>query len=451
MPASDSAHRPPFGFATIALCLSIIGAAAMLYYHQGIFIPRAVEVTSARGLGNGYSFGNDFYQVWLAARECVLTRCDPYSPEMTRKIQTGLYGRPLDAQIASDLTDRRVFPYPAFTLLLFWPTTALPFSVARAVFVLLLGAVTFATVVLWLRVLAWRPSRDWLIIIFLLTFCSYPVLEGLYAGQLGLVVAFLLAASVLALQRDCLVASGILMALTTMKPQVTLFAVVYLMVWSLTDWRPRGPYCAGFFSTIVLLLGTSLAVWPNWIQSWLHTVLAYRGYTTPVLVNTALASHLGPTASGPATIVILASLFIVAATMVWRNRAADASSPEFRFTLSLLLAITAVTLLPGQAIYDDLILLPGIFLLARGWRTPASNWILRALLATGVAILLWPWTASVVLISLRPFLPHQQFESAAILSLPLRTAAIFPFIVLALLALKSRDPQSANHDGQFCT
>jgi hypothetical protein len=84
----------------------------MIYYHQGLFMPRVVAVRTAAGLGNGYSFGNDFYQVWLTSREWLRSGRDPYNAEMTRKIQTGLYGRPLDPNRPTDPVDRRVFPYP---------------------------------------------------------------------------------------------------------------------------------------------------------------------------------------------------------------------------------------------------------------------------------------------------------------------------------------------------
>jgi len=440
MSDAGSGNRLTSRSAVLALCFALVGSASMLYYHQGVFIPRAREMRAANGLGGGYSFGNDFYQVWLAARECVRGRSDPYSAEMTRDIQTGLFGRPLNPQIASDPVDRRVFPYPAFTLLLFWPAMELPFTVARVLFVVLLGAATFASVLLWLRALAWSPGRVWLVVIFLLTFCSYPVLEGIYAGQLGLLVAFLLAASILALQRGRLLPGGILLALTTIKPQVSALVIFYVIVWSTYDWRRRGRFCIGLFSAGLVLLGASLAVWPGWIESWVRTVLAYRDYTTPVLLNTAIASHLGPAAAGPATTVMTAGLLIVAVVIVWRNRAASAVSVEFWLTMGLLLSITAVALLPGQAVYDDVILLPGIFLIASRWRTLSSTWVLRSLLVMGAATLLWPWFTSFVLILLRPFLTNQQFYSNPTLSLPLRTAAVFPFIVLALLALAGRQP-----------
>jgi hypothetical protein len=410
----------------------------MLYYHLGMFIPRAREMSAARGLGKGYAFGNDFYQVWLTSRQTLRERRDPYSAEMTLEIQKGLFGRPLDPHRSTDPLDRRAFPYPAYTLLLFWPADELPFTTVRLAVVALLAALTLASVFLWLRALAWRPTWRWLAVIVLLVLCSYPVLEGLYAGQLGLLVAFMLATSILAMQRGRFLLAGILMALTTIKPQVTLLATFFFVLWSLWDRGKRGRYCVGFFSTLLLLFATSLAVWPHWIQSWTHALVAYHRYTTPVLVNEVFTSHLPPGVVGPATLILTAGLMIVSVVIAWRNRSAAPDSPEFWMTVSLLLAITAITVLPGQAVYDHVILLPGIFLLARRWREYSSNPILKALLATGAALLLWPWLASLSVILLRRLLTHEQVYSTAILSLPIRTAAALPFVVLGLLALAMR-------------
>src|SRR5690242_10697941 len=59
---------------TLALGLALIGAASMLYYHQRLFMPRVQAARTAQGLGDGYLLGNDFYQVWLAARESLRNR-----------------------------------------------------------------------------------------------------------------------------------------------------------------------------------------------------------------------------------------------------------------------------------------------------------------------------------------------------------------------------------------
>ena len=457
----------------------------MLYYHQALFIPRALAVENAKGLGNGYSFGNDFYQVWLTSRQWTRSHPDLYGPAMTREIQLGLYGRPLDHSRPGDPVDRRVFPYPAFTDLLFWPPSQLSFPVARIAFLCLLAALTIASVPIWLRVLDCRLDWKWLAVVLLLTLSSYPALEALYAGQLGLLVAFLLAAGILAVQKNRFLLAGFLLALTTIKPQITALAITYLLLWSLTAWRrkdndkdeenksksksedgrededsradresddrenenrenkawrQRRRFFLGFFSTLTLLFGASLAVSPNWIQSWMHAVLAYRTYTRPPLVTEVLTAPLGPRWSPPATFVLTAASLIIAIVLAWRNRAAASNSFAFARTLSLLLAITTITILPGQAVYDHLILLLGILLLARHrGRLRDSGPVPRTLLFLGSVVLFWPWIAAFALILLRPLIlwdlfSPARFASTAIFSLPLRAAAPLPFAVLALLA-----------------
>ena len=407
----------------------------MLYYDLGLFIRRSLEVNAAKGLGNGYTFGDDFYPVWLASREWLREKRNPYSAEVTRQIQTGLFGRPLDAHIPTDSTDQRMFAHPAFTVLLFWPAAELPFAVSRVVLFVLLAAMTLGSVLLWMRALSWRIRWNWMAVVLLLMLSSYPALEGLYVGQLGLLVAFLLAASLLALRRDRFLLAGFLMAITTIKPQVTILAVFYFLIWALYDWRVRGRFLVGFFSALALLVGASLAAMPHWIQSWIHTVLAYRHYTRPPLVTEVLTAPLGPRFSGPATLVLTVASILLAITLAWRNRAAAYGSFAFLSTLALLLAITTITILPGQAVYDHVILLPGILLLAR-YRSIllAAGPVPRLLLAIGALILFWPWIAAFILLALRPFIAPTIFDSTILFSLPIRTAASLPFAVLALLA-----------------
>jgi hypothetical protein len=83
-----------------------------------------------------------------------------------------------------------------------------------------------------------------------LTLSSYSALEALFSAQLGLLVAFLLAASVRPLQRNRFLLAGILMAITTIKPQVTALAILYFLLWSLHDWRIRGRFCVDFSSLL---------------------------------------------------------------------------------------------------------------------------------------------------------------------------------------------------------
>ena len=428
--------RPFSRRSVIALALALIGSAAMLNYYLNWFLPRAREVKAARQLV-GYSFGNDLYTVWYGAHAGVRGQLDLYSPETAHEIQMGLYGRSLDPSRPGDPKDLRIFGYPAFTELLFWPFSLFSFEVARLVFLFIQFPLIVVTAVLWMRGLSWRPDRPWTAVVFLLVLTSYPVLEALYSGQVGLFVGFVLAASMVALQRGRLLLAGTLTALGTIKPHVMLLPILYLGLWTLYDWRRRRMFCVGLFSTEALLVGAALMVWPHWIQSWIHAAVQYHGYTPPSLTIQMLTTLAGP-AARPAALLAMVALLLVALVLSWGNRAASPHSAEFWLTLSILLSITVGVLLPGHAVYDHLILLPGLFLLAMTWRRLPENWAMKAMLVTAVGTLVWPWFASILLIPIHSLVARREFYSMSIFTLPLRMAAGLPFIVLALLALAYR-------------
>ncbi len=278
-------------------------------------------------------------------------------------------------------------------------------------------------------------GRSRLGIAFLLTVCSYPELEGLYDGQLGILVGFLLAASLWALQRGRTLLAGLLMALTTIKPQMTLLAILYLIIWSLHDWRLRGRFSMAFLASMLLLLGASLAVWPHWLQSWVRVVVGYRRYTTPPLLSQLLGLGSGPSSNAVPIVIAL----VAALTLGWLGRAAALGSHKFWLTLGFLLALSTITVIAGQLFCDHVILLPGILLLAHREQARHSTRMFRALLAIGAALLLWPWAGALGLVILRPILRSELFYSKAVFILPVRTASTFPFIVVILLALALRE------------
>jgi len=415
----------------LTVLLALLLSAGMTYYHVGLFLPRAMERAAARGLGGGYSFGNDFYPIWLTSHEALLRHRNPYSSEMTREIQTGIFGRPLDGRSAADPPrDYRAFAYPVFVDLLFWPLSLLPFPVVRIGLAAILASLTTLSIPLWLRALRRRASPSLLAILILLTLSSYAVLEGLFAVQPGLVVGFLLAASFAALAQERLFVAGSLLAFTFIKPQMSAVVAVYLLLWSFARWRERRSFVYGFFAWSAALAGLSLAVWPHWIPEWLHVLSGYGGYSPPPLITYSLGPRLGPLL-GP----ILTGLLLGAATiLIWRMRSVPAASPAFALTVSLLLALTSITLLPGQAVYDHVVLLPGIFVILWTWREVVlSSRPFGVVLAAAAVALFWQWMVVPPLLASRYFLSPAQFFSNSIFLLPLRAAASVPLAVSAVL------------------
>jgi hypothetical protein len=402
----------------------------MVYYHLAIFVPAAIKARAAQGFGNGYSFGDDFYPIWLTSREGMLHHRDPDSQEATRQIQIGLFGRAVDLPNGSVPKDYRAFSYPAFVDVLFWPLGALPFSAARIALALILPVVTVFSIRLWLWVLHARVRPVTFTVLALLTVSSYAVLEGLFAEQMGLLVGFLLAASLAALVKGDLFFSGSLLALTLIKPQMMALLAVYLLLWSVYQWRDRWRLVAGFLFVSVLLVASSLSIWPRWIAEWLQVLSGYRRYSTPPLVSYVLGDQIG-SRLGP---LVIAVLLLVAILLAWRMRRVAAASTAFALTISLLLAITTITLLPGHAVYDHVVLLPGIILIAFSWRIfAASSLPFRALLSATAFAVFWQWICAPVVILLWLILTARLSSGAV--TLPIRTAASIPFGVLALLGL----------------
>jgi hypothetical protein len=417
---------------SIIVMLSVLCAAGMVYYHLGLLVPRAREERAAQGFGNGYSFGADFYPIWLTSREGLLHHRDPYSAEMTRQIQIGLFGRAVDAGTAP--ADYRAFAYPAFADVLFWPTAVLPFSAVRIGLAVILSAATALSVVLWLRTFRLRVSPVVLVSLTLLTLSSYVVLEGLFAEQVGLLVGFLLAASLAALVDGRLFLSGSLLALSLIKPQMTAFVVAYLLLWSLAQWRVRWRFVGGLLSVSALLGVSSLLVWPHWIREWLRVVFGYRQYSTPPLVCYLLGNQIGPRLCP----FLISVLLVTAIALAWWMRDASPTSTEFALTICLMAGVTAITLLPGHAVYDHVVLLPGVILIALSGRSfLASSQVFRVVLGVTALALAWQWILAPVVIALRPILSSQSFVSA-VLTLPIRTAGSIPFGVLTLLGLMMR-------------
>ncbi|HEY4052302.1 MAG TPA: hypothetical protein VGL74_01075, partial [Terriglobales bacterium] len=67
------------------------------------------QVAEAVRLGSPRGNLSDLYPVWYGSRELLLHGRNPYSAEVTREIQAGYYGRPLDPSRSADPTNQQAF------------------------------------------------------------------------------------------------------------------------------------------------------------------------------------------------------------------------------------------------------------------------------------------------------------------------------------------------------
>ena len=312
----------------VPLVLAASFACSMLLFVEHFWLP-------PKGLN--YS---DLYARWYPARELLLHGRDPYSDAISAEIQQWCF-------------DESRFAYPLYVAFLLAPTVGLSFSQVQTLFCWLLPLVLIGTILLWLSVLRWRC--DWLLLacIIVLTFGNFAVLESLYLQQPALLVAALLAGCFAALDAGRLRLAGGLLALATIKPQLTFLLVPWLLLWSLSDWRARKNLAVGFGGVMAALLAGSQMLLPRWIPEFVEGLISYHHYTSTVSVLTLL---FGKTGGVVLTIALVAGVALLA----WQTRAAPSGSYKFLFTFSM---VTATTLVVAPTMYPtgQVLLLPVVY------------------------------------------------------------------------------------------
>jgi hypothetical protein len=179
---------------------------------------------------------------------------------VTREIQVGFYGRPLDPSNPHDLPFKESFVYPLYVVFLMAPAASLPFGMAVEVFrwVLLFGLALSAP--LWMYAIGFRSKRVPIISGMVLVVSSFPAVLEFHMQNLAALVIFFLAAAAV---RNWPALSGFLLALATTKPDTSGLMIVWLLLWATARWPSAN--------------ALSRALWERWRhcpsrrRSWVRT------------------------------------------------------------------------------------------------------------------------------------------------------------------------------------
>lgn len=412
----------------LRLLVALLMAASMWLYVELVLIPhqKTQALLQASPRGNL----SDLYPRWLGARELLLHRRDPYRADVTREIQIGYYGRPLDSARPNDPKDQQAFAYPIYVVLLLAPTVTLPFAAVREIFFYLFAVCAAAMVPLWLRTIGWRVSRHAIAIWILLCVSCFPSIQGLKLQQLSLLVATLIAGSVYALARRQFAVAGTLLALATIKPQLVALLALWLGIWVLGNWRERQRVLWSFTATLAVLVIAGEALLPGWISEFRNATQDYYRYTGGG--KSVLDVMLSPV-WGRITAALLIAMLLV---LSWRNRRANQDTSVFQWSLSFTLT-TTLLVIPMFAPYNQLLLLPAIMMTVRSahdlWRKDRLSRLFCSLTALSI---LWQFLAAAALVSALAFLPAATVQKPW--SLPIYPSFAIPILIYAVLLSSMR-------------
>jgi hypothetical protein len=348
---------------------------------------------------------------WVGTREILFHRRSPYRSEVTKEIQTGVYG---DKGVPHANQER--FAYPVYFALLFAPLGLMPFAAARVVGLAGCLAATLLSVRLWMTSLGLaRPST---IVVTAATFAVYPVILGLQLCQPTLLIAGLLAVVVWLAISGRLAWAGTLAGLCTAKPQLAIAVLLPLCIWSVAGWHERKRFLLSLLATVAGLLSGSELIVPGWIGPWLETLRAYSRYagSAPILREMA-----GGRLFLPACALLMSAIIWVGV------RFCDS---DLLFAISF--SIAAFQLIFPFLIYNEVLLLPAALWLLKyaGHIRTRSQWhkLLWSLswiaLSAGVAT-----AAGLSLLNL--LVPGAALK---LWELPLLAAWIYPGTILLALA-----------------
>jgi hypothetical protein len=406
--------------------LAVVASASTWFYVDQIL--RAQQIADAAAHHRPRGNLSDLYPRWLGARELLRRGRNPYSAEITLEIQQGYYGRALDPTRPDDPKDQQGFAYPAYVVFLLAPTIDLPFDGVQIGFRWLLLGLAAATVLLWLYVLRWKPSRGTSLIFIVLMLGWLPMVQGIKLQQFSLLVAGLLAACGACLTGGWLFLAGGLLALATIKPQLTWPLVLWLLLWAGSEWRSRRKFVFGFGLVMLLLLGGAQLLLPGWLRMFADAIGQYHRYTQNQSVLVWMfGSILGR--------ILEAASVVVCAAWVWRARSESATSAAFGRALGLVLALTVVVV-PMFAPYNQVLLVPAILALLQNENSgepvlPA----VRLARVVGGLLLVWPWIATIGLSLVYAWLTPAIRQS--VWPMPFYTNFMLPVFVFGLALLNS--------------
>jgi hypothetical protein len=257
-----------------------------------------------------------------------------------------------------------------------------------------------------------------------LVVASFPVIQGIKLQQLTLFVTGLIAICAALLVRGRFLSAGGTLALATIKPQLTVLLVGWLLLWAFSNWQERKKVIYGFGLIMTLLFAGAQAALPGWFSRFLDGLVAYQDYTGGLA--STLDHLLSPFLGRPLALGIVVGLAVIC----WKTRHASIESSSFMLSTSLVLAVT-VTIVPMVSPYNQVLLLPAIFLLLKDWRFIHKERLSYIFAIIVIALLFWPWLVTVEMMIASVFSSSESVQRGW--EVPLYTTLLIPPAVLALM------------------
>ncbi len=357
-----------------------------MYRYRSMFLTVALVLVVLMGLAGltwaNYRFavqnpgGNDFLARWMGARKWLMEGLSPYDEAVSLATQEMIYGHPADV---SKGEDKNHFVYPMTSMVFFGPFGLLEYLPARAIWMTLLELSLAALAILSLRLIRWRISPLRVAVLILFSVLWYHGARTIIIGQFAGIEALLLVGALLLIYRDQDGFAGLLLALSTTKPQMAYLIIPFVLIWAYSQRRFNIYW--GFFGSLLVLFLVSLFFVPNWPLQMIWQLMEYPDYTERIGSLISILASSIPGISRQLNLILVVFFWvylIVEWVLAWGK-----DRNWFTWTALMTLVLTNFLVL-RTATTNYVMMLPALFMIFKvlEYRWPsAGTWIVWGLIA----------------------------------------------------------------------
>lgn len=302
--------------------------------------------------------GNDFLARWVGARYWVEEGISPYDSRVSLESQRRIYGRPARPEQGEDVAH---FVYPLHSMIFFAPFGTMDYPLARALWMTLLELSLFFLAIVSLRFAGWKAGPMKLAVLVLFSVLWYHGARAILVGQFAAMNALIIALALLMIKRNQDIFAGILLALSTTKPQMVFLIIPFVILWAFSVGRRELAW--SILGTGAILLASSLLFIPTWPLEMLTQMLDYPNYTSIGSPLSVIAESM-PGISRPLNIFFhsAAAIYLL---VEWRL-ALGTDERHFFWTALLTLVITNLIAF-RTATTNYVVLLPVLYCIFQVW------------------------------------------------------------------------------------
>ena len=309
------------------------------------------------------NFGEiDFMGYW-SATYLFRNGQNPYSPELMETMQ--------HIQLQSKLDVTIMAWNPPFLFVFLLPLAWLPFTTAKFVW-LMINIIIILAASLMLAHIYLPANSSTLKLIFLLFAISFPqVMSGIYMGQVIFLVFWGLVTCMALIKKEQWFWAGAVLIFTTIKPHMSILAVIYLLIYMAYQHQYRG--WGGLLVAGITCLFVLFAFRLNWIYDLIgESAIAPVNWATPTIGG--LFSYWGLSESVRYLIILLLPLPFLLARYP--------TQISMESSVALLTLITVPTTFFGWS-YDQTVLLIPIAQIF-SWIIRSRHQLLKSLTIIGI-------------------------------------------------------------------